>query len=112
MKGFLKFFVAFIGGFMLGAWCMCQIDKKNKDRPPIDSEFEDDDIYDDDGIDYSDLGLDDEPEAEAKVEEEVIERDEKEVADSVQTPSEKLTEDDVFNLNEEEIAEAKSKGLL
>ena len=44
MKGFLKFFVAFIGGFVLGAWCMCQIDKKNKDKLPIDSEFEDDEM--------------------------------------------------------------------
>jgi len=105
MKRFLKFFLVLTVGIAVGVWVMHKIDKWRKYKPEIDSEVDDEDYYEDDGLDYSDLGLDEEP---PKVEVEVIERDEKEVADSIKTPSEKLTEDDIFNLSEEELKEGKS----
>lgn len=110
MRKLVKGLLIFGAGAAVGAVAAASIireinDKRDEDN--WDDDDLDDDYYDDDDLDYSDLGLDDIDDDKAAV----SPQKEEEIKKSVQSPSAKLTDDDIFGLNEEELKEFDKEGV-
>lgn len=106
VKGLLIFGAGAAVGAITAASIIREINDK-RDEDNWDDDDLDDDYYDDDDLDYSDLGLDDIDDDKAAV----SPQKEDEIKKSVQSPSAKLTDDDIFGLNEEELKEFDKEGV-